>query len=176
MMAGSVRPSPSMSTQVGVPGPGRGSTGRKPKTTQRQALVCTRTPAVEGAVGHREGAIAGGDGRDGPDQRAGDPDLGEVAGPVEAEVRGEAVRVGPGAAGPGDVDVGALEGAAEGDDELRLAVLRDVAEGDGREPVGQAAGGGGGEPLADGAEVGWGEPRRGDGFQAAGAASTRPRR
>ena len=39
MMAGSVRPSPSISTQVGTPGPGRGSTGRKPKTTQRQALV-----------------------------------------------------------------------------------------------------------------------------------------
>ena len=41
MMAGSVRPSPSISTQVGVPGPGRGSTGRKPKTAHRQALVST---------------------------------------------------------------------------------------------------------------------------------------
>ena len=156
-MAGSVRPSPSMSTQMGVPGPGRGSTWQEAEDDPAPGAGLDGTRSVEPAVGHGEGAVAGGDRGDRARERACDPDLGEVAGPIQAQVGGEAVAVRPGAAWPSGVDVGALEGAAEGDDQLRLAVLRDVAERGGREPVRQArvAAGARRSRMARRSVVGW---------------------
>ena len=83
--------------------------------------------------------------------------------------------VSPGATRAGEVDEVAFEGAAEGDDEVRLAVQRDVAEGGVGEPVGQTSRGGRGDALADAPDGGCVRVLAGDGDVGQGSQRRPPR-